>query len=81
MGKKRIGEREVLLEFRQVGDYVRVAAIDPETNIEVTIVGDPSAGEAELTRVALRKLDYVLTKRAPAPADRPSAAGKRGRMV
>ena len=32
---------EVLFEFRQVGDVMKVSAIDPITNIEVSIVASP----------------------------------------
>lgn len=63
--------RDVIIEFHQVGDYVKVSAMDAATLTEVSIVGDPSAGEAELTRVALRKLKYVLDKQ-----DKP-AGGRR----
>jgi hypothetical protein len=55
---------EVLLEFRQVGNAVRVTAMDLVTATEVTIVGAPSAGRDILTRNAVRKLYYVLAKRA-----------------
>ncbi|MCP5367388.1 MAG: hypothetical protein H6907_13815 [Hyphomicrobiales bacterium] len=57
-----MGLREVLYEFRPSGAYVRVAAIDPHSNTEVTVVGDPRQGEAVLKRIALRKLIYVLAK-------------------
>lgn len=66
MARKKIGGREVLLEFHQVGDYVRVAAIDPVSNTEVTMIGAPDTSEQELTRLAIRKLDYVMRKRAGA---------------
>jgi|APSaa5957512535_1039671.scaffolds.fasta_scaffold572859_1 hypothetical protein len=65
---RRTGERqatgEVLLEFQQVGNAVRVTAMDPVTATEVAILGAPSAGRDILTRNAVRKLDYVLEKRA-----------------
>ncbi len=54
---------EVLFEFRPVGRYVRVAAIDPITGIEVTMVGDITYGEEILKRIAIRKLKYVIAKR------------------
>ena len=56
------GSNEILLEIQQVGNAVKVAAIDPETMIEVSIVGSPSAGEEALKRAAVRKLYYVLEK-------------------
>jgi hypothetical protein len=57
------GGREVILEFHQVGNSIKVTAVDPETLIEVSIVGAPEAGEEALTRTAIRKLEYVLGKR------------------
>ena len=54
---------EVLLEFHRVGNAVKVTAVDPEIGTEVSIVGDPSAGEEILTRIAIKKLQYVLRKR------------------
>lgn len=56
------GSNEILIEIQQIGNAVKVAAIDPETLIEVSIVGPPSAGEDALTRAAVRKLAYVLGK-------------------
>lgn len=54
--------REVLFEFRRVGAYVKVSAIDANSGTEVCIVGDVAAGEARLKQIALKKLEYVLTK-------------------
>ena len=58
------GNREVILEFHRVGAYVKVSAVDTVTLTEVAIVGDPAAGEAALKQAAIRKLDYVLARRA-----------------
>jgi len=57
------GRSEVLIEFRRVGKYVKVSAIDPVSLIEVSIVGDPKRSDAALKRLAAEKLDYVLKKR------------------
>jgi hypothetical protein len=54
----------IIIEFYRVGDYVKVSAIDPNTNTEASIVGDPSVGEARLKQLALQKLQYVLRKEA-----------------
>ena len=54
--------REVLFEFRQVGDYLKVSAIDPITNTEVSIVGAPRMDRAVLKQAALQKLIYVIEK-------------------
>ena len=59
---------EVIIEFYQVGAYVKVSAIDPVTMTEVSIVGDPEVGEEALKRTAIRKLNYVLDRRAGRPA-------------
>ena len=63
----------VIFEFRRVGAFVKVSAVDPRTLTEVSIIGSPRAGEEILKRTALRKLDYVLGKKpdagGPAPED------------
>ena len=55
--------REVLFEFRRVGKFLKVTAIDPESNIEVPMIGNPSYGQEMLNRIATRKLAYVIAKR------------------
>jgi hypothetical protein len=60
------GPTEVLFEFHRVGNSLRVAAIDPVSNFEVTIVAPVRCGERELQRVALQKLAHVRGKRARA---------------
>lgn len=55
--------REVLFEFHRIGNAVRVAAIDPRRNIEVTTVAAVGTPESTMKRVALRKLRYVIAKR------------------
>lgn len=54
---------EVLFEFRRLGNVVKVSAVDPVTNTEVSIVGAPAAGEAALKAAAIRKLQWVLSRR------------------
>ncbi len=54
---------ELLFEIRRIGNVARVSVIDPRSNIEVTLVGDPKRGEAALKRAAVRKLIYVLQRR------------------
>ena len=49
-----------LIEFHRMGLYVKTSAIDPETNTEVSIVGDARASDADLSRMAVRKLEFVL---------------------
>ena len=54
---------EVIFEFVQHGASVKVTAMDPETLVEVSIVGPAAAGQAALRAAALNKLKYVLAKR------------------
>lgn len=55
---------EVLFEMRKAGKHgVRVAAIDPISRTEVTMVGDMRYGEEMLKRLAARKLWYVINKK------------------
>ena len=53
-----------IIEFQRIGNAVKVSALDPATLTEVSIMGAPSVGETELTRLVVRKLEYVLAKRA-----------------
>lgn len=55
--------RQVLFEFIRQGAYMKVSAIDTQSNIEVCIVGSASAGEAILKATVLKKLEYVLDKK------------------
>lgn len=61
--QKPIRLREVLYEFIPVGNAVKVSAIDPVSGTEISIVGDPKAGQETLKRIARRKLEYVIAKR------------------
>ncbi len=61
--------RDVYFEFHQIGNYVRVSAIDARTNTEITMVGDASYSEEHLKRAAMRKLRYVIAKRTPPSGD------------
>ncbi len=58
---------EVLLEFRRVGNAVKVSAVDPVTKTEVCIQGGAHADEYALRQAAIRKLQYVLRRRADPP--------------
>jgi hypothetical protein len=70
--------REYLIEFIPIGHAIKVCAVDPETRVEVSIVGPATASEADLKRTAVRKLEYVLTKKGRAANE---SAGRRRGMV
>ena len=57
------GEREVIFEFVRVGGAVKVTPVDAASGVEVSIVGDPAAGEPALKRLAQQTLAYVLERR------------------
>lgn len=58
--------KNIIIEFVPVGNFVKVCAVCEETGREVSIVGDPKASKAELEALAVRKLNYVMSKEAPA---------------
>ncbi|MBW7836614.1 MAG: hypothetical protein H3C28_08270 [Sphingomonadales bacterium] len=51
-----------LIEFIQVGNAVKVSAVDPKTGLEVSIVGSPLMSRDQLSRAAVQKLEYRLSK-------------------
>ncbi len=56
-------QHDIIIEFRRIGNSVKVSAMDPATLTEVTIVGPANAGEETLKRNVLRKLEFVLAKK------------------
>jgi hypothetical protein len=56
------GQGEVYFEFTRIGASVKVAAIDGDTGIEVTVVGPAAAAPSDLERLALAKLKARLAK-------------------
>jgi len=72
-------DSEVLLEFHRLGNAVKVTAVDPRSLAEATIVGDPALGERALGQAAIRKLRYVLQRRAGAAEEQGPRSGRPGR--
>ncbi len=56
---------EVLYEIRAIGGALRVAAIDPRTNVEVVICGPAGQGTEALKRIAARKLARRIARSDP----------------
>lgn len=48
--------KEIYFEFLQVGNAMKVCAIDPATGVEVSIVGSQNYDQSYLEGLALRKL-------------------------
>jgi len=63
-------EEGYIIEFHRVGNAVKVTALDPATLVEVSMIGPPNAGDTELTRLVVRKLEYMLAKRRTNPGNR-----------
>ena len=59
----RRGGREVLIEFQQIGNVVKVTAVDPDTLSEVSLMGPPSAGQGMIKRNVINKLNYALSNK------------------
>ena len=64
-GVKKSG-REVIFESVQFGRFVKVTALDPETLVEVSIQGPAGGDPTALRAAALRRLDFVLSRRGKA---------------
>ncbi len=62
---------EIYLEFRPIGQQVKVTAIDAETGLEVSVFGPASAAQEDLKRLAVRKLQRRLEQEALTAQDRP----------
>lgn len=54
--------REVLFEFIRHGKFVKVCAIEPETGIEVQVIGDATYPTSYLEKIAVQKLKKVIQK-------------------
>lgn len=58
-----MASEEYYIEFIQFGDHLKVIAIDPATGTEVSMVGDTRRSHEVLAREAVKKLQYVLSKK------------------
>lgn len=56
-------DNHIIIEFVQMGSYVKVSAMDPKTLVEVSIVGDPTQDQRQLENIVTKKLRYVLEKK------------------
>lgn len=56
------GAGEIYVEFKQVGQVMRVSAVDAATGMEVVIMGPVSASQKDLQKVAVAKLKRRLAQ-------------------
>jgi len=59
--------REVLFEFQQVGNFMKVTAIDPRTLTEVSIQAPAWATEYTMKQNAMRRLEFVMRRKGLLP--------------
>lgn len=62
-----MGDGDVLFEFIQVGQQMRVAAMDEATGIEVVVIAPLNATKLHMQRMALAKLKRRIEQEAAAP--------------
>jgi hypothetical protein len=62
MAEKMQG-REVIFEFRPVGQLMRVSAMDVATMTEVIVQCPVNAGEQVFKHAGLQRLEYTLRKK------------------
>ena len=53
---------EIYIEYKQVGQTMKVIAVDAATGIEAVIMGPASTAQSALQRVAVNKLQMLLEK-------------------
>jgi hypothetical protein len=53
-----------IIEFTRIGASVKVTAVDPKSMTEVSIIGSAQYSQEFLSRQAVKKLEYVLSRRA-----------------
>lgn len=69
---------QILFEIVAMGNAVKVSAVDPVTNTEVSVIGSPRMSPFTLKTNAMRKLMRALRMRSEAP---PPAPKRRRRGV
>jgi hypothetical protein len=52
--------RTIYFEFTAIGQYVKVVALDATTGVEVSVSGPVTASQADLERLARRRLETRL---------------------
>ena len=57
------GPRGILLEIVQIGDSLRVAAVDEASGVEVSFIAPANTPRVAIERLARAKLHYVLAKK------------------
>jgi len=53
---------EIYIEFKQVGNAVKVTAVDAASGEEASVMGPVSAARTDLQKLAINKLKYKMDK-------------------
>tara|TARA_B100001989_G_scaffold248984_1_gene223461 strand:- start:3871 stop:4071 length:201 start_codon:yes stop_codon:yes gene_type:complete len=63
MSKQPLANREIIIEFYPIGNYMKVSAMDVETLTEVSVQGPVNGARETLKNNALKRLEYVMKKK------------------
>jgi len=63
MPQNPLQNREIIIEFHPVGQYMKVSAMDTKTLTEASVQGPANTPRDMLKRNALKRLEYVLKKK------------------
>ena len=63
MTDSQLVNREIIIEFYPLGNFVKVSAMDTQSLTEISIQGPANASQETLKRNALKRLEYVLRKK------------------
>jgi hypothetical protein len=75
-GSASLSDDGYIIEFHQVGAYVKVSVMDPVSLTEVSMVTPASMPQGQAAQAAIRKLKYVMARRNGTVADG-SAGGRK----
>lgn len=59
---KKKSEQGYIVEYIAIGTSVKVTAFDPVTLTEVSVIGSTKTARADLDKLAVRKLEYMIGK-------------------
>ena len=59
-----VSNKEYIIEFRRIGDYIKVSAVDPVTYREISVPVHTSLklSQQQMKEHAIKRLEYVLNK-------------------
>ena len=70
-----VARKEIYIEYKQVGQAMKVTAVDAKSGIEVVIMGPVSAAQTHLQKIAVQKLEMQLKKETETSDEEPPSPG------